>query len=109
MPQVSASGAGEPLKVDPAKLRATADQIDEHAAEFRSAHENAHAQASSVNLGSGLAAAALPGMLAAWQANGARLDRLSAEASAAHRDAAALYEGTDSDNAEDVGDAGSRM
>ncbi len=109
MPQVSGPGGSEPLKVDPAKLRATADQIDEHAARFHQDHQTALGQIGGVMLGSGLAAAELPGMLAAWQANGGRLGELSSEAAAAHRGAAALYEGTDTDNAEDIGDAGSRM
>lgn len=59
--------ADVPLNVSPVELRGSASKIDEHARVFVSAHEAAHALAGGVSLGSGSAAAALPGMLAAWE------------------------------------------
>lgn len=67
----AASKASEPLKVDPTELRLTAGKLDGHASGFRTAHETAQSRASKTALGSGLAAAALPAMLEAWESDGA--------------------------------------
>jgi Excreted virulence factor EspC, type VII ESX diderm len=101
------SNPNEPLKVDPTELRLTADQLDGQASGFRTAHEAAQSRAGGVALGAGAAAAALPGMLEAWESDGTRFDKHFAAYAQRHRDAADRYASTDSDNANGIDDAGS--
>ena len=103
------SHAGEPLRVDPTQLRMAADHLDGHAGGFRSADRAAQSRAGAVALGSGSAAAALPGMVAAWEADGARFSGHFARYSRGHREAADRYAGTDAGNAEGIDDAGSAL
>lgn len=103
------SHPGEPLKVDPTQLRMGADQVDGHARVFWSAYQTAQSRASEAALGSGSAAAALPGMLAAWEADRARFDEQFARYAQRHRQAADRYAGTDAGNAEGIDDAGSAL
>ncbi|WP_102143938.1 DUF6507 family protein [Mycobacterium hubeiense] len=100
---------GEPLKVDPSKLQLTADQLDSHAGGFQSALEAACSRAGKASLGSGLAAAALPGMLAAWEADGARFATQFANHAQGHREAARAYVSTDSDSAGEIDEAGAGL
>jgi len=86
---------GAPLKVDPTELGLTADRLDGHGSGFRAALETAQSRAGNVGLGSGLAAAALPGMLAAWEADGTRFDKDFATHAHGHREAANRYVRTD--------------
>ena len=97
----------EPLKVDPTQLRMTADQLDGHASGFRIAHQAAQSRASKAALGSGSAAAALPGMLAAWEADGARFNENFIKHARGHRKAADSYVRTDAGSADAIDDAGS--
>jgi hypothetical protein len=101
------SNPNDPLKVDPTELRLTADQLDGQASGFRTAHEAAHSRAGGVALGSSQAAAALPGMLAAWESDGTRFDKHFATYAQRHREAADKYASTDSGNAGGIDDAGS--
>lgn len=101
------SHPNEPLKVDPTELRMTADQLDGQAGGFRTAHQAAQSQASKAALGSGVAAAALPGMLAAWEADGTRFDEQFTKHAQGHREAANHYVGTDAGGADRIDDAGS--
>ncbi|OBF48814.1 hypothetical protein [Mycolicibacterium monacense] len=97
----------EPLEVDPAELLMTADQLEGHASGFRKAHLAAHSRASKPALGSGSAAAALPGMLAAWEIDGATFHEQFARHAQGHRDAADAYMRTDTGSADRIDDAGS--
>jgi hypothetical protein len=97
----------EPLKADPTELRMTADQLDGHASGFRTTHEAALSRASEAALGSGFAAAALQGMLAAWEADGAKFDGDFARHARGHREAADAYVRTDAGSAGRIDDAGS--
>lgn len=99
----------EPLKVDPAELRLFAGRLDSHASDFSSAHQKAHAGASQVVLGSGLAGAALPEMLAAWETDGARFGKHFGAHAGDHRQAANGYERTDGNSAGRISDAGSGL
>lgn len=101
--------SNEPLHVDPTELQLTADQIDGHSAEFLGGHESTQWQASQVRLGSGLAGAALPAMLAEWEADGTHFGKHFAGHAEGHREAAARYVGTDTDNAERISGAGSEL
>lgn len=103
------SDSNDPLKVDPTELRMAADRLDDHASGFRSAHQSAHSRAGNAALGSGSAAAALPKMLAAWEADGARFAKDFAKHGQGHRQAADSYVRTDAGGAEAVEDAGSAM
>lgn len=95
------------LKADPTELRMTADQLDGHASGFRTAHQAAQSRASKATLGSGSAAAALPGMLAAWEADGAKFDEHFVRHARGHREAADEYARTDAGSAARIDDAGS--
>ncbi|MEN4464240.1 type VII secretion target [Mycolicibacterium fortuitum] len=101
--------AREPLKVDPAELQLVASRIDGHAGEFLAAHHSTHARAGSVSLGTGLAATALPGMLAAWEADATRYRNQFTANAEGHRQAAASYVGTDSESSGNIDDAASRL
>ncbi|BCI51613.1 hypothetical protein NIIDNTM18_08910 [Mycolicibacterium litorale] len=96
----------KPLKTDPTELRMTADQLEGHAGEFRTAHQAAQSRASKAALGSGSAAAALPEMLAAWEADGAQFDEHFTRHARGHREAADAYLGTDAGSADRINDAG---
>lgn len=100
---------GEPLKVDPTELVLAAGQLDGQAAGFRAAHQSAHARASHAALGAGTSAAALPGMLAAWERDGIRYDRQYTSLSEKHRAAAAKYAATDDQESADIDNAGSAL
>lgn len=97
----------EELKADPTELRMTADQLESHAGGFRTAHQAAQDRGSEVALGSGSAAAALPAMLAAWEADGAKFDGTFARHAQGHREAADAYARTDAGSADRIDDAGS--
>ncbi|ULE35489.1 ESX-1 secretion-associated protein [Mycobacterium sp. IDR2000157661] len=84
----------------------TADRLDGQAGAFRTAHQAAQSRASKAALGSGSAATALPGMLAAWEADSARFDRQLLEHARRHREAADSYERTDAGGADAIDDAG---
>lgn len=99
------SNPGEPLKAAPTELRQTADQLDEHANGFRTAHDAAQSRAGKLTLGSGLAAAALPGMLAAWAADATRFAAQFTKHAQAHREAADGYVRTDTHGAGTINDA----
>jgi hypothetical protein len=103
------SHPNDPLKVDPTELRMTADQLEGHAGAFRTAHQAAQSRASKTVLGSGSAAAALPGLLAAWEAESARFGEHFAKYAQAHREAAAGYVRTDASGADGIDDAGSAL
>ncbi|MGE2718428.1 type VII secretion target [Mycolicibacterium celeriflavum] len=103
------SDANDPLKVDPAELRMAADRLDGQASGFRAAHQAAHSRAGSAALGTGSAAAALPKMLAAWEADGTRFAADFAKHARGHREAADSYVRTDAGGAEGIEDAGSAM
>ncbi|MGE2724401.1 ESX-1 secretion-associated protein [Mycolicibacterium pulveris] len=97
----------EPLKVDPTELRMAADQLAGHASGFQAAHRSAQERAGRAALGSGSAAAALPAMVAAWDADGARFGEHFARYVQAHREAADGYVSTDAASADEIDDAGS--
>ncbi len=101
--------AHEPLKVDPAELHMLASQIEGHAGEFQTAHQSAHARAGGVALSSGLAATALPGMLAAWEDDATRFGKHFATNAESHRQAAARYTTTDNEGSGNITDAASRL
>ncbi|MGV0788391.1 type VII secretion target [Mycolicibacterium sp. XJ2] len=103
------SDSSEPLKVDPVELRMTADQLDGQAGGFRSAHQTAQARAGNAVLGSGASAAALPRMVVAWEADGARFAEEFTKHARAHRAAADSYVRTDAGGAEVIEDAGSAL
>ncbi|RAV17253.1 ESX-1 secretion-associated protein [Mycolicibacterium sp. GF69] len=87
----------------------TADKLAGHASGFQTAHQAAQARASKAALGSGSSAMALPGMLAAWDADGTRFGEHFARHVQAHREAADGYERTDADSAGAIDDAGSAL
>ncbi|EIV29654.1 type VII secretion target [Mycobacteroides abscessus] len=101
--------AGEPLRVDPGELRAAADRLDAHAETFSRSYRLAHSQAGQVRLGSGLAGAALPEMLAAWEADGVQFGKGFAAHAEGDREAANVYERTDGESAGNIGDVGSGL
>jgi hypothetical protein len=103
------SNQNEPLKVDPTELQVTADQLDGHASVFGTAHQAAQSRAGKAALGSGLAAAALPGMLEAWESDGAHFGTHFAKHAQGHRDAAGAYVKTDDGNAGRIDGAGSAL
>lgn len=105
------ASANEPLKVDPTELRLTAEQIEAHAGDFLRDHQAAHWRASScqTSLGSGLAAAALPGMLAGWEEHGTRFGKHFVTHAEGHREAADRYAATDADGASGIDNAGSAL
>lgn len=97
----------EPLRADPTELRMAADQLEGQVSGFRTAHESALSRAGKSALGSGAAAAALPGMLAAWEADGAKFGEQFARHERGHREAADAYVRTDAGSAARIDDAGS--
>lgn len=99
----------ESLKVDTTELRMTAGKIDGQGADFAEAHQASHSRASSASLGSGAAAAALPGMLAEWESSGAEFKAHFTRFAQGHRDAAVGYDGTDAAEGEEIGNAGSSL
>jgi hypothetical protein len=99
----------EPLKVDPAELLLTADQLDAQASGFIAAHRTSHSRASQVALGAGNSAAALPAMLAAWDSDGERFGKNFITHAANHREAASSYAMTDAYSADGIDDAGSAL
>ncbi|RIT26824.1 ESX-1 secretion-associated protein [Mycobacteroides abscessus] len=101
--------SAEPLNVDPDELRMTAGHLDTHAGEFLNSHQSSHSRAAQVQLGSGLAAAALPEMLAGWEADGARFGKHFGTHAEGHKTAASEYVGTDTGNAGGITDAGSGL
>lgn len=101
--------SAEPLNVDPDELRMAADRLDTHASEFLSNHQSTHGRAGQVKLGSGLAGAALPEMLAGWEADGARFGKHFGAHAEGHKTAAAKYVRTDTGNAGGITDAGSGL
>lgn len=103
------SSPNDPLKVDPTELHVTADQLDGHASDFLAAHQTAHSQASQVNLGSGLSTGALPQMLTAWEADGARFGKHFATHAEGHREAATRYVKTDTASADGIDDASAAL
>ncbi|KUH84627.1 type VII secretion target [Mycobacterium sp. IS-1556] len=103
------SNPNEPLKVDPTELRMAADQLDGHASAFRATHQTAQSRASKAALGSGSAATALPGMLAAWEAEGTQFNEHFIRHAQGHRDAADSYVRTDAGGAQGIDDAGSAL
>ncbi len=103
------SNPNEPVKVDPKELHAAADQLDGYASEFSTSHETALSRASQANLGSGLSAAAVPQMLAAWETDSARFAAHFATTAQRHREAAARYVNTDTASAEGIDDAGAAL
>ena len=100
------SHPNEPLKADPTELRMTADQLEGQASVFRTTHHAAQSRAGKAALGSGSAAAALPGMLAAWEADGVWFNDQFTKHARGHRDAADSYVRTDAGNADAIDDAG---
>lgn len=92
--------------MDPNELLVAAARIDGHAGEFRTVQDAVLTRAGSVGLGSGFAAAALPNMLAAWEADGVRFDEQFAKHTQAHRAVAPAYVDTDADGADGIDDAG---
>lgn len=103
------SNPNERLKVDPTELHAAADQLDGHASEFLATHGTALSRASQANLGAGLSAAAVPQMLAAWEADSARFAQQFATNAQGHREAAARYADTDTASADGIDDAGAAL
>lgn len=99
--------SSQKLRVDPTELHLSADHIDAHSAEFLAGHQATHRQASQARLGSGLAGAALPAMLAEWEADGVRFGEHFTGHAEGHREAAAQYLGSDIGNAEGISDTGS--
>lgn len=95
------------LRVDPLALHLTAGQIDGHASDFLTTHQQSHAQAGSVTLGSGTASAAMTPMLEAWDSDGSRLHQRLATLADNHREAATRYTNTDSGSAEGIDNAAS--
>ncbi|WP_102141310.1 WXG100 family type VII secretion target [Mycobacterium hubeiense] len=95
---------GKPLRVDPRKLHETAGQLDAQGSGFQSAHDAAQSRAGHVDLGSGQAGAALPGMLAAWEADATRFGEQFAKHAQAHRAAADGYVRTDAHGASTIDD-----
>ena len=103
------SSPNDPLKVDPTELHLTADQLDGRASDFLTAHQAAYSRAGQAALGSGLSAAALPHMLTAWEADGARFGKHFATNAGEHREAATRYVKTDTAGAEGIDDASAAL
>jgi hypothetical protein len=99
----------KPLKVDPSELQMAADKIDGHAAEFATTHAATHQRAGQAALGSGLAAAALPQLLGAWESDGTRFGDHFIKHAEGHRTAAGVYTRSDEDGSERISDAGSAL
>jgi hypothetical protein len=100
------SHPGEPLVTDAVELWSVADRLDGQAGEFRSAQDGVRSRAAGVVLGSGVAGAALPGLLAAWDAESGRLADAAVRHANGHRRAADAYVGTDAEGAGWIGEAG---
>ncbi|MDQ8118529.1 WXG100 family type VII secretion target [Mycobacteroides abscessus] len=101
--------SSESLSVDPSELRVAAARLDAHGEQFQRGHQRAHSQAGQVRLGSGLAGAALTGMLSGWEADGDRYGKHFVNHAEDHRGAANVYERTDGDSASYIGDAASGL
>jgi hypothetical protein len=86
-----------------------ADKIDGHAAAFATTHATTHRRAGHAALGSGLAAAALPHLLGAWESDGARFGDHFTKHADGHRTAAATYAQIDDSSSERISDAGSAL
>src|SRR5687768_13732996 len=99
----------EPLKVDPAELLLTADQLDAQASGFLDAYRSTHSRASQVALVAGTSTAALPAMLAAWDSYGESFGKKFLTNAANHREAASSYAMTDAHSAEGIDAAGSAL
>ncbi|MBO0678872.1 ESX-1 secretion-associated protein [Mycolicibacterium sp. S2-37] len=100
------SHPGEPLEADPSELHSAAARLDGHTGEFRSAQDAVRSRAAGVVLGSGVAGAALAGLLAAWDSETARLGAAGVRLAEGHRQAAQAYVRTDADGAGWIGEAG---
>lgn len=99
----------KPLKVNPAELHLAAGQIEGHAGDFATAHQAAHWRAGQAALGSGLAAAALTGMLEEWESDDTRFGEHFTQHADGHRTAADAYLKADGGGASGIGDAGSAL
>ena len=99
----------ESLKVSPSELHAAADKITSHAADFATTHAATHQRAGLAALGSGLAAAALPQLLGAWESDGTHFGEHFAKHADGHRAGATAYTRTDADSSERLNDAGSAL
>lgn len=97
------------LDVDPVKLHQAAGQIDEHAGDFTTAHQEAHSQAGLCSLGSGAAADALTQMLQTWEADGARFTKAHITHADDHRQAANAYLRVDGAEADAIDTTGSAL
>ena len=96
----------EPLRVTPAEFHAAANDLDDHARSFASAHEAAQSNAAGANLGSGLAAAALAGMLEATESHSVEAATKFAHHSEAHRGAAQAYTAADASGRQRIDGSG---
>ncbi|GCB00822.1 hypothetical protein NCCNTM_44560 [Mycolicibacterium sp. NCC-Tsukiji] len=96
----------EPLRVTPAELHAAANDLDDHARSFASAHESAQSNAAGANLGSGLASAALAGMLEVTEDHSVEAATKFAHHSEAHRGAAQAYTAADASGAQHIDSSG---
>lgn len=96
----------EPLRVTPAHLHAVANDLDDHSRSFASAHESAQSNAASANLGSGLAAAALAGLLDATEGHSVEAASKFAHYSEAHRGAAQAYTAADASGGHHIDGSG---
>lgn len=94
------------LRVDPVELRVTAESLSSHAESFSATHQRAQSNAGQVALGASKAAAALPAMLAEWQASGTNFAAHHVKHADGHRAAADAYTKTDSANADEIEAAG---
>jgi hypothetical protein len=96
----------EPLRVDPAQLRMTAESLSSHAEWFLAKYTQTEAMAGHVTLGASKAAAALPAMLAEWQTTGQRFAQRHVQHADGHRVAAEAYTRTDTGASGEIEAAG---
>jgi hypothetical protein len=94
------------LRFVPAQLQATAESLSSHAHSFTVTHAQAHSRATSVALGTGKAAAALPTMLNEWQNSAVQFARRHIKHADGHAAAAAAYTKTDRGAADVIEAAG---
>lgn len=99
----------ESFEVSPSELHLTAGKIDGHAGDFAAAHQAAHWRASQAVLGSGLAGAALPEMLGAWESAAARFSERFTTHADGHRAAANAFVRADGGEANRIGAAGTAL
>jgi hypothetical protein len=97
------------LKVSPSELHRAADKIEGHAADFADTHQTAQWRAGQAVLGSGLAGAALPEMLGAWDTDGSHFGQRFTTHAGGHRTAADAYQQADGRSADWIGDASSAL